>query len=93
MPQSAPSKVINYFEGYWDAPLTVELVGRIAGWSDKELDRFYGGWPPDVANPNALWDELPELARGQVRPIVGSAFSPTTEMEVVVMQAAARARG
>ncbi|MCC2030894.1 hypothetical protein [Microbacterium allomyrinae] len=82
MVQAAAIDVINYVESYWDETLTRALVSRITAWDDSELDRFYSGWPAQASEPSGLWADLPELRRGQVRPIVGAATSPSTELEL-----------
>lgn len=82
MVQAAALAVINYVESYWGESLTPALASRIAAWDDSELDRFYSGWPPEASEPSGLWVDLPELRRGQVRPIAGAATSPSTELEL-----------
>jgi len=82
MVQPIAKAVIDYVEGYWDAPLTLSLVERIIRWDDNELDRFYAGWPMNTSERATQWFDLPQLERGQIRPILGALTSPTTELEL-----------
>lgn len=81
MPQAIALEVLDYIEDFWQEPLTPDLAQRImTGWSEEVLRDFFARWPDwEVLE---LRRQIPVLDRGQVRPTMGSPYSPNIDMEL-----------